>query len=115
MGRGGGAEGMEVMIEELREQLGRVLGKMKEQGKIIRGGMERKGKDAGEVKKQSRMLKEEVKLFKGELDLKNTTRRMEIKAIFYKVSEPEIQENGKEDSEDIEKTIRNMCGWRDED
>lgn len=33
------------MIEELREQLGRALEKMKEQGKIIRGGMEKKEKE----------------------------------------------------------------------
>lgn len=103
------------MIEELRERLERVLWKMKEQGKIIRGGVERKEKNAGEVRKQSRILREEVKLFKGELDLKKTTRRMEMKAIFYRVSELEIQENGKEDSEDIEKAIKNMCGWRGED
>lgn len=103
---------MEGMIEELREQLGRALEKMKEQGKIIRGGMEKKEKDAGEVRKQSRMLREEVKLFKGELDLKKTTRRMEMKAIFYRVSDLEIQENRKEDRENIEKTIKNICVWR---
>lgn len=83
--------------------------------KIIRGGMEGKEKDVGEVRMQSRMIREEVKLFKGELDLKKTKRRMDMKAIFYRVSELQIQENGKKDSEDMEKTIKNMCGWRSED
>lgn len=58
------------------------------------------------------MLREEVKLFKEELDLKKTTRRMEMKAIFYRVSDLAIQENRKEDRENIEKTIKNICVWR---
>ena len=74
-----------------------------------RNGEKGKGK---KVRKQSRMLREEVKLFKEELDLKKTTRRMEMKAIFYRVSDLEIQENRKEDRENIEKTIKNICVWR---